>query len=330
MNRSERVFGRHRQPPVVHRLAFIGVLSISLVAAWLTAWMWMLASYVGVVFPVARHVGGPALGWIAAALPQRAHPIALPSTFDWYTWGPDAVWETNAPPPANVLEVFTHAARLVGEGPAFETSVNSWVSYPVWWLVAVWIVCAWLVIRALWERSAQIERPDRLAGHLAHAGSLDLRVTALASVAALPMLALWRFERNLWEGAVLWGPVGRYASIEIYHGAHLLLLAQVVLLHWIIFWTIYERALRRELRTGRATVGPSHRRCLACGYDLGERGRLPPGHVCPECGQPADALPKRLRRFEWTGWKRRLLSTPAMIALLVVLFFSPAWLPFVT
>jgi hypothetical protein len=309
-------------------MTFLLLVIAAMLSGWISSLAWILVCYTNVVLWVHTQ-GGRVLGWVGAALPTRPVPRDMPNTFEWYSWGPGAVWPAGAAPPSDLSEVLRYAAQEVWHWPYFEFSHRQWSSAPIWLLIGAWIVVVVLINRVLWDRFGPVVRSDRVPGHVFHAGRLEMRVGLWACVAALPIMALWRFERALWEGSILWGPVGRSSFFEPYHGAHLLLLAQVILLHWLIVWAIYRRCLKREIRLGRAVAKPGVTRCLACGYERGDAPR------CPECGagdghpgQPKTRAP--LRCFEWTGWKRRLLSTPAMVAVMVVLFFSPAWLPFVT
>ncbi len=324
---------RARRPAARHRLAFVALVIASVATGWLASLAWALACYIRFQWTVPYPLGGRLLAWVGALLPRRATPVdQYPrlGTFEWYAWGPGAYWPADRPPPTDLLEILGYAAQEVWIGPPFELSHREWTHVPVWWLIGLWIVASVMAARAVWDRFGPVARHDAFNGRLFCSGSFELRVGLSACLSALPMMALWRFERALWEGAVLYSPSGfQWSAIEISHGAHLLLLAQVILLHWLIVWAVYRRRLRREIRLGRATPKPGVTRCLACGYERGDAER------CPECGATREHAgrarpPATLRCFEWTGWKRRLLSTPAMIALMVVLFFSPAWLPLVT
>jgi hypothetical protein len=313
---------------LTHRLLFLAALPVAGVFGWLAGVLWVAACYVDVSWFVSHNFAW-VLAWVSGALPRRTQAIPRPTSFEWDTWGPGAYWTVGAPAPQSWWEVLELSSERVLDWHGVYIGYDTYYWFPIWAVFGLWTVAAVMLARSLWRRHGPVGMDGVTpTARLAFSG-LDLRAFVLSGVATLPLMGLWRIERHLWEAAVLWGPVGRSSSVEPYHGAHLLLLAQVILLHWLIVWAIYRRCLRREVRLGRAHAKPGVTRCLACGYERGDAPR------CPECGagdghpgQPKARAP--LRCFEWTGWKRRLLSTPAMVAVMVVLFFSPAWLPFVT
>jgi hypothetical protein len=195
---------------------------------------------------------------------------------------------------------------------------------PVWPFIALWQVCVVLVVRSVWDRRAAIRRADARAGHMFYAGREEVLAGVLAAALSIPLLALWRVERSLWEASILFGPAGRNAFVEIDTGAQWLMLLQIILIHWLIVWFVYKWSLRRGLRKG-TVVAASIDRCLSCGYESSAAR-------CPECGTRRND-PKAIRPrvfipwIEKRPWLRWIFRTRTSLIAIVFLFFAPVWVP---
>jgi len=194
----------------------------------------------------------------------------------------------------------------------------------MWPVVGLWHAVVLLMVRSVWDRRGTVRRSWSRRGHLIYAGSLELRTVAVAGVFTLPLLALWRLERALWEGSILYGPSGLNALASVYTGAQWMMLIQIVLLHWLLVWFVYKWLLRRGLRAG--TVIPiESARCPSCGYESSAAR-------CPECGADRND-PKSIRPrvfipwIEQRAWVRWVFRTRTALIAIVVLFFSPVWVP---
>lgn len=224
------------------------------------------------------------------------------------------------------MSVLGHAVALVHEGVGVGIDPDGRVEMliPVWPFVGLWIVSIMLATREAWQQWGNVQQLDWRKGHLLYFSLRDILDALFASLWSVPLLALWRFERALWEGSVLYGPRGTQSFVEVYTGAQWVMLVQIVLIHWLLVWMVYRWMLRRGLRSGTVTVRATDR-CPTCGYESSAAR-------CPECGADRnDASAVRPRVFipwiENRAWVRWVFRTPAALGAIVMLFFSPVWIP---
>jgi hypothetical protein len=201
--------------------------------------------------------------------------------------------------------------------------------YPVWPAIAIYHVLIVWGVRVLFERRGLRRRTDLPRGHLFWARWPEFRTGVTSALLCMPLFAVWRIERGIWEASFVTssGGAGAWQSVEMFRGALLALLVQIALVHWLITWHIHRRSLERDDAPVESRAQTPDGRCPWCGYPSGSAR-------CPECGADrADPKSIRPRVFipwiEQRAWLRWIFRTRTALIAIVFLFFAPVWTPLI-
>lgn len=277
--------------------------------------MWAIASYQPVQDRLFR-----SLAWTTPLCKVFPKSIAQPA----WPWISDlSNWSGGG---AHRFEYYLIEEATWGTTIAPVDSDEFW-HYPVWPAIAIYHILVVWGVRELFERRGLRRRTDLPRGHLFWARWPEFRTCVLSALLCMPLFAVWRLERSVWEASFMTTPAGAGAwqSIEMFRGALLAMLVQIALVHWVVTWHIHRRSLEGDDAPVESRAQSPDGRCPWCGYQSDS-------HRCPECGadrNDAKSIRPRIRIpwIEQRAWLRWVFRTPTALGAIAFLFFAPVWVP---
>ena len=304
-----------RVPNVADRCRCLVMVCSVILCAWLCCVAWVLAAYQPVQDRLCR-----SLAWsapLSRLFPTFSGSPAWLRVFDLSRWsGGDA----------HPFAFYLVEQATLGITIAPVESSEYW-GYPVWMAIAIYQVLIVWAVRELFQRRGARFRTDLPTGHLFWARWPEFWTAVVSGVMCIPLFALWRIERGVWEASFVTTPAGAgaWVSVEMWRGALLAMLVQIAIIHWLIVWHVHRRSLARDRSPVRSRTVWEMARCPWCGYEAASER-------CSECGADRND-PRSLHPRVWIpwienrAWARWVFRTPTALGAIVFLFFSPVWVP---
>lgn len=319
-------------PSSADRWRFWGLACVSFACAWASCICWVLAAFQPVQAGIHHKLVWT--HWIARSLPHTT----LESKWSWvYTfskWQIGTVWDSSGVLIRNASDSVSagYFLRRVAEDATWGMTIapvesSEYYGYPIWIVIAMYhIAIVWLA-RSIAQRFGNRHRLDLPQGHLFWARWPEFWTAVVSGVMCIPLFALWRIERGVWEASFVTTPAGAgaWVSVEMWRGAMLAMLVQIAIIHWLIVWHVHRWSLARDRSPVRSRTVWEMARCPWCGYETASER-------CSECGADRND-PRSLHPRVWIpwienrAWARWVFRTPTALGAIVFLFFSPVWVP---